>query len=222
MPYISPQLDQLMAERDRLKEEAAQTSLQEDYDLYKKKRNEVSTLLKNAEANHYGNKFNDVNVQSKDVWKTAYEVLGKCRSAFPSQILHAGRLISNPTEIATEVNNFFIDKIRLLKEEFESDPNEDPTSELKKYLSKKTVPKEGFELKELNNADMRKLMKTLKGKKSLGLDWICGYSPKMVSGCLSDELKAIINISIKKKQFVTQWKCSKVLTGWKIKVHDLN
>ena len=64
---------------------------------------------------------------------------------------------------------------------------------------------------------MKKLLKTLKGKKSLGLDWICGYSLKIASKCLSEELKTVINISIRKKQFVTKWKCSKVLPGWKNK-----
>ena len=76
---------------------------------------------------------------------------------------------------------------------------------LKKYLSKKNVPAEGFDLKKLSRDDMKKLMKTMKGKKSLGLDWICGFSLKIASGCLSEELRSIIIISIQQKQFVTDW-----------------
>ena len=214
VPYISPQLNKLMADRDKLKETAADTGSLTDYQEYKKKRNEVSTLLKNAEGHHYGEKFNDENVTTKTVWKTAYEVLGNCRSTFPTQILHNGRLLSNPT---TEVNKFFGTKIENLKNEFESNPDEDPIAELRTFLSKKTVPQEGFDLKELSNDDMKKLIRTMKGKKSLGLDWICGYSLKIAAGCLSDELRAIINICIRKKQFVTKWKCAKVLPRWKNK-----
>ena len=119
--------------------------------------NQVSSLLKNLEKEHYGNKFNDENSTTQNVWKTAYEVLGKFINSFPSQILHGGRLLSNPAEIATEVNKFFIDKIKKLKEEFKASKDEDPVSELKKYLSKKNIPREGFSLKELNDEDVKKL-----------------------------------------------------------------
>ena len=112
VPYISPHLKQLMAERDKSKEVAAKSGNVEDHDIYKNKRNKVSTLLKQAEKNHYNDKFNDDNLSTKNLWKTAYEVLGKCRSSFPSQILHGGKLVSNPKEIATEVNNYFVNKIK--------------------------------------------------------------------------------------------------------------
>ena len=175
---ISPQIEKLMAERDRWKETAAESGSLEDFEHYKKMRNEVSTLLKKAEGNHYGDKFNDENANVKTVWKTAYEVLGNYRSSFPSQILHNGHLLSNPTVIATEVNNFFVTKIRKLKEEFEAGTDEDPTIELEKKLSKKNVPAEGFDL--INER-----------KEVIGLDWICGFSLKRTSGCLSEELRSI-------------------------------
>ena len=218
VPYISPHLSNLMVERDQLKESAAETGSMADYEEYKKKRNKVSSLLKSAKNNYYEGKFNDDNISTKTVWKTAYELLGNCRSTFPTQILHNGRLLSNPKEIATEVNNFFVSKIRNLKEEFEhQNADEDPIAELRKFLSKKSVPEDGFNLKELNHDDVKKLLKNLKGKKSLGLDWICGYSLKIASVCLHEELQTIINICIRKKQFVSQWKCAKVLPGWKNK-----
>ena len=84
-------------------------------------------------------------------------------------------------------------------------------------MSKKNVPNEGFCLRELDDDNIKKLLKTLKEKKSLGLDWICGYSLKMSSKCLTEELKALINLTIRKKRFVDEWKCSKVLPGWKNK-----
>ena len=144
-------------------------------------------------------------------------MLGNQRTSFPSQILHCGQLLSNPTAIANAVNSFFIDKIRKLKEEFEPAQNDVPLAELKKYLSKKSVPEEGFKLNELNDDDIAKLLKTLKGKKSLGLDWICGYSLKIASKSLEKELKVLINLSIRHKKFVDSWKCSKILPGWKNK-----
>ena len=42
-----------MARRDRQKEIAAETGSSADYDEYKRQRNRISSLLKNAENHHY-------------------------------------------------------------------------------------------------------------------------------------------------------------------------
>ena len=173
-------------------------------------------LLKTAEKDYSDKKF-DEESSSQSVWRTAFNLLGNQRTTFPSQILHCGRLLSNPKVIAAEVNDFFVDKIRKLKEEFQPDDSKEPLVELKTYLSKKKVPEEGFNLKELNDDDMKKLLKTLKGKKSSGMDWICGYSLKIASSVLTEELKAIVNICIRRKRFIKKWKCAKKIPAWKNK-----
>ena len=72
-------------------------------------------------------------------------------------------------------------------------------------------------MKEISEEETKKLIKSLKGKKSCGLDWICGYSLKLASNELSPELEKLINISIKSGQFYSKWKLSKVLPGFKNK-----
>ena len=57
----------------------------------------------------------------------------------------------------------------------------------------------------------------MKGKKSSGVDWICGYSLKIAAKDLQPELKRIINLSIRTGQFFSQWKYSKILPGFKNK-----
>ena len=127
--------------------------------------------------------------------------------------------MTKPLEIATEINKFFITKIKKLKDDFEPVDNQDqdPLTELKTFLKKKNVPREGFHLRELNTEDTKKLLKSLKGKKSSGLDWICGYSLKIASATLVEELRALINLSIREGKFVDSWKCAKVLPAWKNK-----
>ena len=88
---------------------------------------------------------------------------------------------------------------------------------LKKYIAKKEVPLEGFKLKELDDEAMKKLLKSLKGKKSSGMDWICGYSLKIGASLLSEELKTIINLCFRSGKFVKKWKCAKILQAWKNK-----
>ena len=64
-------------------------------------------------------------------------------------------------------------KISNLKKESSEIVSEESLAELKSYLSKKKVPHDGFHFKEVDEDDMKKLIKHLKGKKASGLDWIC-------------------------------------------------
>ena len=216
VPYLDANIKEAMKDRDTLKKIAIKEGNIEDFEKYKRKRNEVSKLQKVAKTNYYRSKFEEEG-SSKSIWRTSYEILGNHRSSFPAQILHAGKLMTKPLEIATEINKFFITKIKKLKDDFEPVDNQDPLTELKTFLKKKNVPREGFHLRELNTEDTKKLLKSLKGKKSSGLDWICGYSLKIASATLVEELRALINLSIREGKFVDSWKCAKVLPAWKNK-----
>ena len=143
-------------------------------------------------------------------------MLGSARSSFPTQILAEGKLISKPLEMAKAVNKFFLDKIIKLKENSPAD-HTNATDALESYLQEKTLPEEGFKLKELEDVDVIKLAKKLKGKKSCGVDWICGFSLKIVAKDLLPELKILINLSIRNNRFTKQWKFSKILLAFKNK-----
>ena len=98
------------------------------------------------------------------------------------------------------MNNFFIDKIAKLKET-PNDPSEDPLAELGRFLAKQVIPASGFSFQELNEEEVIKLMKALKGKKSSGPDWICGYSFKLASKELIPELTSLVNITLRTGKF---------------------
>ena len=120
--------------------------------------------------------------------------------------------------MATEVNKFFIDKIRQIKEELApQNEGDDPMKELKHFIKNKTIPEEGFKLQEVGEEDMKKLLKKMKGKKSCGLDWICGYSLKSVSDVIEPELRELVNLTIRKNSYTNSWKYSRVLPGFKNK-----
>ena len=169
VPYISEEINNAMEERNKLKEEAAQSGDKDIYKKYKLKRNEVSTHLKSAEANHFTEKFSSHDVDSKETWKATYQILGKCRSDFPSQMMFGTRLVSKLIEIANSLNKFFVNKIKALKTR--NIPVDESLEELNNFLSQKSIPEDGFKLQEINEETTKKLIKKLKGKKSCGLDW---------------------------------------------------
>ena len=217
VPYVSNDIKTLMGERDQQKILAAGSGKTEDFNKYKRLRNKVVSMMRGAELKYYQEKFNDPSMSSGDAWKNAYQILGSSKSSFPSQIIINNKLFSKPIEMATEMNQFFLNKIQKLKSENEKDIDYDEaTEELLEFLSTKQN-NSNFTLKELNDIEVKELLKTITGKKSLGLDWICSYSLKMVAAELLPELKAIINLSIRTGKFGTEWKNSKVLPGWKNK-----
>ena len=212
-PYLSNEIKEIMSKRDNLKEDAAVTGNANTYREYQNLRNEITKLLKNAESNHYGNKYSDPDCSPQDVWKMTSQILGKSRSDFPAQMMFGTKLISKPIQIANAMNDFFLKKISTLKESFFQD--DDPKVELRRFLSEKNIP--GFSLREITESETRKLIKKMKGKRSCGLDWICGFSLKLAAPELIPEITALVNISIRSGKFYTKWKQAKVLPGYKCK-----
>ena len=130
-----------------------------------------------AESEYYGGKFESENMTTSEMWKSAYQLMGTSRSSFPSQMLFGQNLLSKPIDIANAMNDFFLKKISKLKVNMGSTDDE-LLLELEQFLGDKNIPEGGFKLRELNDADVVKLIRSMKGKKSCGLDWICGYSLK--------------------------------------------
>ena len=199
--------------RDKAKVDAAQTGDNSKYSVYKKLRNEVCMKLRNAKTHYYNEKFNESN-DSKEMWRISTSVLGKFRTNFPSQIMFDQKLLSRPIDIATEMNHFFLNKIKKLKGIRIDD---DPLTELKEYLSVKNIAKNQFKFKEVSKQKMQEILLLLKGKKSCGPDWICGYSLKIASKVIQEEIRYLINLSILSGTFSVQWKKSKVLPAFKNK-----
>ena len=188
------------------------------YEEYKTLRNEVSTKMKTAEAEYYKSKFNDPDANTGDLWRNAYQALGFVRSTFPSQLLVAGGIVSKPLDMANKVNEFFIQKIKGIKNILsEEHGNNDPLLALRKFIAKRRVPVDGFEVKEVTEEEMSRILKTMSGKKSCGLDWICGHSLKTVARILEPEIRHMVNLTIRNHSYVNSWKCAKVLPGFKNK-----
>ena len=64
---------------------------------------------------------------------------------------------------------------------------------------------------------MQDIYSRMKGKKSCGLDSICGYSLKLGFPIIKDELKYLINLSLQKGKFCQSWKKSKIIPIYKRK-----
>ena len=76
-----------MQARDELKKEAAATGDNDKYEEYKRLRNKVNTKLKGAESKYYKEKFDEEDLTAAEMWRKAYQFLGKNVSSIPSQTI---------------------------------------------------------------------------------------------------------------------------------------
>ena len=77
--------------------------------------------MKKAKVNYYNEKFSDPTQTPKETWRTAYQLLGLSKSSFPNQIIINNKLFSKPCDMASGMNQFFLEKISKLKEENEQE-----------------------------------------------------------------------------------------------------
>ena len=72
-----------------------------------------------------------------------------------------------------------------------------------------------FEFKDVNENDIRKILKSLKSSKSTGVDELDSFSLKIAADIIYKPIAYIIKLSIKQGKVPTLWKYSKVLPLFK-------
>ena len=96
--------------------------------------------------------------------------------------------VTNPEKIAQALNNFFKQKVDLLRQKTNQPPVIPPSSRLEKWLNKRNSPIPPFKLKEIEFVQLRKIMKRLKPKRTHGTDWIDKSSLKLAGPLIEDTL----------------------------------
>ena len=105
-PWISPNVKNLMCERDRIKRKAERDPAL--WARHKQLRNRVTSQLKKAAVSYYSNMIDDNSNNPKGMWKIINKILDK-RSNYspPLLIIHEGQRVEKPAEIAEAFNRHF-------------------------------------------------------------------------------------------------------------------
>ena len=146
-------------------------------------------------------------LSSQQAWKSARNILGISKNMSPTAVKdEEGILITNPSRLATMFNNFFLEKVRLLRAKTESPPKIDPVTRLQQWLDSTGRQPPPFTLKAISRSKLRKLIKKMKGGRSSGVDNIDSYSVKLAAPLIEDALLHLINLSINTSSFSSFWK----------------
>ena len=134
VPYITPDIKELMRKRDVFRKRAKDENNPQLYNHYKDLRNKVTEKLRHAESDYYQNKFHNDSNSTGAMWQNVYQVLGQVRTAMPSQLVIAGKLLKSPMKMARGMNDFFINKVSVLQSELVGRVLVDPVRRLKSWL----------------------------------------------------------------------------------------
>ena len=211
VPFISPDTQLLMKERDTLKEEATSTGCKNLLAEYKKKRNQVKARVVSDKTEYYKNKFHDQSLNIQKVWKTVYNILGKVDNKAPKQLRQGDRIINNPRLMAEILNKKFKDKVSILRNQTNDQPIVNPVNRLKKWLSQRESVLPKFTLKPITLSQLREVLRKIKFSRSHGIDFVDAFSIKLAGPLIEDALLHIINLSIKSGVFASSWKTQLVL-----------
>ena len=211
-PWISPETQLLMKDRDKLKAEA--TSLAkigknatEAWNNYKKLRNRLNNKIRYEENQYKQKKISENLDNSEKYWKLAKAFMNwNTNSGSPNQLQIDGQLVSKASDIAAEMNEYFLSKIKNIRGEIKSIPNN-----LGKCIEAMDGKYCKLEFQHVSIAKVSKLLKRLKSSKSTGYDGLDSYSLKIAAEYICKPVHHIITLSLMQTKFPTSWKYSKII-----------
>ena len=164
---------------------------------YKKQRNYCTKVIKNAVREITGKSITSAS-SGKEIWNSINDILRPERLAKTSiKIQTENQVIEDPQQISDAFSVFFKEKVEKLVASVVKDPDIDPFAKLREKLKGSNLK---FDLKTVSEKVVRNLLKSLKPKKSSGIDGISSEILKISSEVLVIPLTYIVNCSLTTKK----------------------
>lgn len=173
---------------------------------YRQLRNKVVNQIRSDTLQQNGERISKA-ANEGESWKIVNEII-KPRSVNNITIHTAGGETNVESEVATALNNFFVEKINSLKANIDPNLVRDPLEKIRKKFEGKNLH---FSLKTVTIRKVEKVMKKMAKKKSKGKDGISQECLLLGQEALAAPLTAIINQSIETGVFPRDWKESIVV-----------
>ena len=172
-------------------------------EYFKKYKNKLTTLLRNAERSYYKNKLELNKNNLAKLWKTLNEVINRKKQEKRSvSFKHNNTEISDSNAIANHFNKFFVNAPMEIYKKLPQQ-SKDPCS----YVTQNA---ETIFLKPVTDDEVNKLLSKLKNT-SEGYDCIKPSVVKYVKDCIIKPLVHICNLSLINGTFPSKLKIAKVV-----------
>ena len=124
----------------------------------------------------------------------------------PSQLEISGRLISKAKDIAEAMNDFFLEKVNLIRSSIPNIPI--CLLKCKEIMNGKRCK---LSLNHVTVLKVNRFLKGLKNSKSCSFDGLDNFSVRLAADIIDKPLHHVISLSIMQKTFPTLWKSSKII-----------
>ena len=136
VPWLEEDTKDLQKKRNATQEKAAQSNDPEDWRNYRSLRNQVTAKVRADEKSWKEKKLDPNQNSCTDTWSTVKGWLGWGSAGPPTQLFYKGRIVTKPAGLASSMNNFFIDKIKGLRDKIPL-ANSDPLKKLRRGFNLK-------------------------------------------------------------------------------------
>ena len=195
-PWVTDETMTIMKQRDEAKADAvalaeAGNDTTDAWARYRKLRNTVNNRLKYEENNYKAEKIQENLDCPAATWSTAKSFMNWASSSGPpSQLSINGRLVTKAASIASEMNKFFIDKIKIIRNGIQYVPN--LFGKCYKIMQGKQCR---LSLCHVSVSKVNKLLKKLKNSKSCSIDELDSFSIKISADLICKPLYLSIRTS---------------------------
>lgn len=212
-PWLTSELKSFMNDRDNLLKIARKSNKVDDFEKYKHKRNKVNLLIKKAKSTYHQNLLNENASDPDNFWKSIKSIY-KVKSDEKQQhqfFQFDGRKTNNSNDIANGFCKFFSTIVSRMKHK--SIPLMNFIWRKQKKLVSRTNKR--FQFKFVSPSEIEKLLKSLKRKKSTGIDNIPANLLKDTASVISASLAHVINLSLRSGVIPRDWKIARTLPLYK-------
>ena len=106
--WINQESLECMRERDQRDTAATINNTNEDWEIYKKRRNEVTSLLRRQDQNYYELKIDENKNDARNMWKTLKRICQNKNHSAYKEIQFGNEVIENELKIVEKFNEYFV------------------------------------------------------------------------------------------------------------------
>ena len=213
-PWITEETQALIKQREKMKKEFEDHAIAGDTEAaaeawakFKQVRNNINNRKKFEEQKFKSEKITSTMDNPAQTWSTAKSFMNWTNSGGPPhQLSIGGQLITKASTIAMEMNQFFLQKVRVIRDGILFLPN--TFSKCKEIMQNKNCR---LSFKHVSVDKVNKLLKKLKNSKSTAIDELDNFCVKAAADIIDKPLHHIITQSIHQNKFPRSWKFSKVI-----------
>lgn len=202
--WYTKELQTIKIERDSLYRIAKITNNQEHWDNYKRSKNYYNHCLKMTKNKYYEQQIDSCKGDTKKMWKKLKDIVGNKNTTEPDFIDFPSGRETEPKQIATALNDYFIDSLQEIHESIAD------VSGNKELVATSVITSELFV--EFEHIDIHKLNKVIDSMRNTSsTDGIDLNIVRDAIPVIGEPLLDIINESFRTGVFPTIWKTASVI-----------